>query len=144
MFLLPPPQAPQQSQHHPLWRRAQMCRPHQPVKRLLTIAWCALWNDVPLDHFSFLTGVIVTVSIHPAEQSMLVSMSAVRSTWISLVNKGVYLYSYFDSFDKFRDRQLPPQKSLTVRGLKVIYPMQFGNRAKEIWNRQLGQHRDLY
>ena len=40
-----------------------------------------------------------------------------------LTDKGVYPYDYFTSFDKFRERQLPPKKTFIATLLKAILKM---------------------
>ena len=40
-----------------------------------------------------------------------------------LTDKGVYPYDYFTSFDKFREKQLPPKESFTAILPKVILKM---------------------
>ena len=53
-----------------------------------------------------------------------------------LTDKGVYPYDYFTSFDKFRDKQLPPKEaffsSLTILPKKNIEDQEY-ERAKNIW-----------
>lgn len=65
-----------------------------------------------------------------------------------LTDKGVYPYDYFDSFDKFRERQLPPKEAFYSRLTETDIDEEEYERAVEIWEhfgiRTLGQYHDLY
>ena len=65
-----------------------------------------------------------------------------------LTDKGVYPYDYFDSFDKFRERQLPPKDKFYSRLTQTDISDEEYKRAQKIWEhfgiRTLGQYHDLY
>ena len=65
-----------------------------------------------------------------------------------LTDKGVYPYDYFTSFDKFRERQLPPKEAFYSNLTKEHISDEDYERAKKIWEhfgiRNLGQYHDLY
>ena len=65
-----------------------------------------------------------------------------------LTDKGVYPYDYFDSFDKFRERQLPPKDKFYSRLTQTDISDEEYERAQKIWEhfgiRTLGQYHDLY
>ena len=63
-----------------------------------------------------------------------------------LLQKGVYPYSYMDSFDKFNDTQLPPIWINTLTGEKL--PDEDYQHAKKVWQtlriENTGQYHDNY
>ena len=65
-----------------------------------------------------------------------------------LTDKGVYPYDYFDCFEKFDERQLPPKKEFYSNLTKEHIEDEEYERAKKIWEhfgiRNLGQYHDLY
>ena len=65
-----------------------------------------------------------------------------------LTDKGVYPYDYFTSFDKFRDKQLPPKEAFYSNLTESHIEDEEYERAQKIWEhfgmRNLGQHHDLY
>ena len=65
-----------------------------------------------------------------------------------LTDKGVYPYDYFTSFDKFREKQLPPKEAFYSNLTKEHISDEDYERAKKIWEhfgiRNLGQYHDLY
>ena len=64
-----------------------------------------------------------------------------------LTDKGVYPYDYFTTFDKFREKQLPPKKAFSNLTNEHISDEEY-ERAKRIWEHfgliNLGQYHDLY
>ena len=65
-----------------------------------------------------------------------------------LTDKGVYPYDYFDTFDKFRLKQLSPQAKFCSRLTESNINNDEYERAKRIWEhfgiKNLGQYHDLY
>ena len=65
-----------------------------------------------------------------------------------LTDKGVYPYDYFNSFDKFRDKQLPPKEAFYSNLTESHIEDEEYERAQKIWQhfgmRNLGQYHDLY
>ena len=65
-----------------------------------------------------------------------------------LTDKGVYPYDYFNSFDKFRERQLPPKEKFYINLTESNIEDDEYERALKIWEhfgiRNLGQYHDLY
>ena len=65
-----------------------------------------------------------------------------------LTDKGVYPYDYFTSFDKFREKQLPPKKAFYSNLTESHIEDDEYERALKIWEhfgiRNLGQYHDLY
>ena len=65
-----------------------------------------------------------------------------------LTDKGVYPYDYFDDFDKFRDKQLPPKKEFYSRLTESNISDDEYERAVKLWEhfgiRNLGEYHDLY
>ena len=65
-----------------------------------------------------------------------------------LTDKGVYPYDYFTSFDKFRERQLPPKDKFYSNLTESNIEDDEYERALKIWEhfgiRNLGQYHDLY
>ena len=65
-----------------------------------------------------------------------------------LTDKGVYPYDYFTSFDKFRERQLPPKEKFYSNLTECNIEDDEYERALKIWEhfgiRNLGQYHDLY
>ena len=65
-----------------------------------------------------------------------------------LSDKGVYPYDYFTSFDKFREKQLPPKKEFYSNLTESNIEDDEYERALRIWEhfglRNLGQYHDLY
>ena len=65
-----------------------------------------------------------------------------------LTDKGVYPYDYFDTFDKFRDKQLPPKAKFYSRLTESNIKDDEYERAHKIWEhfgiKNLGQYHDLY
>ena len=65
-----------------------------------------------------------------------------------LTDKGVYPYDYFTSFDKFRDKQLPPKEKFYSNLTESNIEDDEYERAQKIWEhfgiRNLGQYHDLY
>ena len=63
-----------------------------------------------------------------------------------LLQKGVYPYSYMDSFDKFRDTELPPIWINTLTGEKL--PEKDYKHAKKVWKslgiKNMGEYHDIY
>ena len=65
-----------------------------------------------------------------------------------LTDKGVYPYDYFTTFDKFREKQLPPKKAFFSNLTNEHISDEEYERAKRIWEHfglvNLGQYHDLY
>ena len=65
-----------------------------------------------------------------------------------LTDKGVYPYDYFTSFDKFREKQLPPKEQFYSNLTESHIEDDEYERALKIWEhfgiRNLGQYHDLY
>ena len=65
-----------------------------------------------------------------------------------LTDKGVYPYDYFDTFEKFDERQLPSKKDFYSKLSQTNIEDNEYERAKNIWEhfgiRTLGQYHDLY
>ena len=65
-----------------------------------------------------------------------------------LTDKGVYPYDYFTSFDKFREKQLPPKEASYSNLTESHIEDDEYERAQKIWKhvgiRNLGQYHDLY
>ena len=65
-----------------------------------------------------------------------------------LTDKGVYPYDYFNSFDKFREKQSPPKKAFYSNLTESHIEDDEYERAQKIWEhfgiRNLGQYHDLY
>ena len=65
-----------------------------------------------------------------------------------LTDKGVYPYDYFDTFDKFREKKLPPKEKFYSRLSESNISDEEYERAKNIWEhfgiRNLGEYHDLY
>ena len=65
-----------------------------------------------------------------------------------LTDKGVYPYDYFISFDKFREKQLPPKDAFYSNLTESHIEDDEYERAQRIWEhcgiRNLGQYHDLY
>ena len=65
-----------------------------------------------------------------------------------MTDKGVFPYDYFDDFDKFRDRQLPPKEKFYSKLSESNISDEDYNRAQKIWKhfgiRNLGEYHDLY
>ena len=65
-----------------------------------------------------------------------------------LTDKGVYPYDYFTSFDKFREKQLPPKEAFYSNLTESNIEDDEYERAQRIWEhfgiRNLGQYHDLY
>ena len=65
-----------------------------------------------------------------------------------LTDKGVYPYDYFTSFDKFREKQLPPKDAFYSNLTESNIEDDEYERAQKIWQhfgiRNLGQYHDLY
>ena len=65
-----------------------------------------------------------------------------------LTDKGVYPYDYFDTFDKFRLKQLSPKAKFYSRLTESNINNDEYERAKRIWEhfgiKNLGQYHDLY
>ena len=65
-----------------------------------------------------------------------------------LTDKGVYPYDYFTSFDKFRERELPPKEKFYSNLTESNIEDDEYERAQKIWQhfgiRNLGQYHDLY
>ena len=65
-----------------------------------------------------------------------------------LTDKGVYPYDYFTSFDKFREKQLPPKEAFYSNLTESHIEDDEYERAQSIWEhfgiRNLGQYHDLY
>ena len=65
-----------------------------------------------------------------------------------LTDKGVYPYDYFTSFDKFRERELPPKEKFYSNLAESNIEDDEYERAQKIWQhfgiRNLGQYHDLY
>ena len=63
-----------------------------------------------------------------------------------LLQKGVYPYSYMDSFDKFNDTELPPIWINTLTGEKL--PEKDYQHGKRVWQslgvENMGQYHDIY
>jgi hypothetical protein len=64
-----------------------------------------------------------------------------------LTDKGVYPYDYFTSFDKFRERQLPPKEKFYSNLTESNIEDDEYERALKLWEhfgiRNLGQYHDL-
>ena len=65
-----------------------------------------------------------------------------------LTDKGVYPYDYFTSFDKLRDKQLPPKEKFYSNLTESNIEDDEYESAQKIWEhfgiRNLGQYHDLY
>ena len=65
-----------------------------------------------------------------------------------LTDKGVYPYDYFTSFDKFREKQLPPKEAFYSNLTESNIEDDEYERAQKIWEhfgiRNLGQYHHLY
>ena len=65
-----------------------------------------------------------------------------------LTEKGVYPYDYFDSFDRFRERELPPKEAFYSKLSEGDISDEDYERAQKIWRhfgiRSLGMYHDLY
>ena len=63
-------------------------------------------------------------------------------------DKGVYPYDYMNSFDKFKEKELPPKKAFYSNLTESHIADEEYERAKKIWGhfgiKNLGQYRDLY
>ena len=65
-----------------------------------------------------------------------------------LTEKGVYPYDYMNSFDKFRETELPPKHEFYSKLNKQDISDDDYNRAQAVWNhfniKDLGEYHDLY
>ena len=65
-----------------------------------------------------------------------------------LTEKGVYPYDYFDDFDKFCERELPPKEAFYSKLTEEHIDDKDYQRALNVWEhfglRSLGQYHDLY
>ena len=65
-----------------------------------------------------------------------------------LVRKGIYLYEYMLSWDKFEETQLPPKKSFYSNLNTASISDKDYQHAKKVWSsfriRNLGDYHDLY
>ena len=65
-----------------------------------------------------------------------------------LTYKGVYPYDYFDDFDKFRERQVPPKEKFYCKLSESNTSDEDYSRAQKIWKhfgiRNLGEYHDLH
>ena len=65
-----------------------------------------------------------------------------------LTDKGVYPYDYMNSFDKFKDKELPPKEAFYSQLTESNIEDEEYERAKRIWEhfgiKNLGQYHDLY
>ena len=66
----------------------------------------------------------------------------------SSLDKGVYPYDYFNSFDRFREKQLPPKDKFYSNLTESNIEDDEYERALKIWEHfgivNLGQYHDLY
>ena len=64
-----------------------------------------------------------------------------------LTDKGIYPYDYFDSFDRFTERKLPPKAFYSKLSEEHVSDKNY-ERAQKVWKhfviRTLGQYHDLY
>ena len=65
-----------------------------------------------------------------------------------LTDKGIYPYDYFDSFDRFTERNLPPKEAFYSKLSEEHVNDKDYERAQKVWKhfgiRTLGQYHDLY
>ena len=65
-----------------------------------------------------------------------------------LTEKGVYPYDYFDDFEKFRERELPPKEAFYSKLSESDISDEDYERALKVWKhfgiRSLGMYHDLY
>lgn len=65
-----------------------------------------------------------------------------------LTDKGVYPYDYMNSFDRFREKQLPPKEAFYSHLTESHIEDEEHERAKRIWEhfgvKNLGEYHDLY
>ena len=65
-----------------------------------------------------------------------------------LTDKGIYPYDYFDSFDRFTERNLPPKEAFYSKLSEEHVNVKDYERAQKVWKhfgiRTLGQYHDLY
>ena len=50
-----------------------------------------------------------------------------------LTDKGVYPYDYFNSFDKFREKQLPPKEAFYISPKVILKMMSMKGHNKKSW-----------
>lgn len=106
-------------------------------------------NIVFLDSFQFMSSSLEKLVSNLPNEAFKYTSQEFKNEKLNLMKqKGVYSYDYMDSFEKFDEKQLPPQDEFySILNDEHISDEQYAH-ANKVWNtfklKNMGEYHDLY
>ena len=95
-----------------------------------------------------LSSLVSNISSFPMLSRQVMTEADLGKDISLLTKKGIYPYDYMDSFERFKETRLPPQKRFYNKLGRCHITGEEYERAKQVWKefeiKNMGEYHDLY